>query len=242
MVAQLGGHTMILNGAPVVFLPRPMGGAVPYSLSYAANGYVTMGVPASLDDLFAGNATVDIYFRPGSVAVNQGLFTQTNTSPNGYRVWTSAANAVFSVIDGGGVGRQVLRAGLVVGTWAYLRARRNGGNIYLSLNAGAEATIGCMGFTVSARQVCMGICDNNLALLQFFPLTGLICYVHAWNTDKGILGAVPTSPFAVDGNTVGRWIHSDGAGATLSDSSGNLNHGTISVAAWSATVPAGWSI
>ncbi len=219
-----------------------LGGVTPYSLNYAANGYVTMGVPVTLDDLFAGDATVDVYFCPGSIVGNQGLFTQTNTGPNGYRIWQNAANAVFSVIDGGGVNRQVLRAGLAVGTWAYIRSRRNGGNIYLSLNAGAEATIGCVGFTPSARQVCMGICDNSLALLQFYPLTGLICYAQAWNTDKGILGAVPTSPFVIDANTVGRWIHSEGAGATLGDTSGNGNNGTIVGATWSATVPVGWSI
>jgi len=235
----------------------PGGAAVPYSLSYDGSDDETdCGTGASIVGLNAGAMTVDCYWQcPAGLAVstaytlanqgdviaaNQGWFLGIITGNP-----ASAGNAYFGAMGAvAWVSRQQATA-LVPGTWYYVRARIAGSGP------------GFVGMGVSVALV-----ENYLAGLYQQPGTasalhllharsgsathfhgkGNICYIHMWNVDKGALAAVPTTPFAVDANTVGRWIHSEGAGASLGDTSGNANNGAISGATWSTTVPAGWSI
>lgn len=231
---------------------------VPYSLSYDGSDDETdCGTGASVLGLNAGAFTIDLYCQPvaptvwnvdamlsqgdmrAAYAGTQGwaLGVEDNGSATAFRFW-------FALYNGGIVNKlNPALATLAYGAWYYVRVHCNGGGagktFYISYNAGTELNNAKWGVdTTSAYNLYHG--RRGGATHNHYK--GNICYIHLWNIDKGPLAAVPTSPFAVDANTVGRWIHSDGAGATLTDTSGNANNGTISGAAWSATVPAGWTI
>ena len=205
--------------------------------------------------LDAAAFTLDVYVKPTNPLgawVGQTLISQGDVvfaaGTGGWQIYVmgdaTGANAVYRFITKNPVSQYLADSALLpTGVWYYIRCRITGrtpGNtIRISVNAGAEVSNACTTAAVaSAEHLWHGRCGG--ATHRHWK--GAICYVHAWNIDKGALGAVPATPFAVDANTVGRWIHSDGAGAQLTDTSGNANHGAIAGAAWSATVPAGWTI
>lgn len=227
--------------------------ATPYSLSYdGTNDYVDFGTPATLDDLFAGPATIDVYYRvPAVIDDLHHVFASQGDGDDGffigvlYTAATPRADFFLRNWDVGGVQRTAfkIKNPVSLSTWYYLRGRKAADTkLYLSANAGGEASSAAVAtYQTATRRFLHGDYDGGAGPPNY-PLMGNICYIHAWNVDKGALGAVPTSPFAVDANTVGRWIHSEGAGVSLGDTSGNANNGTIAGATWSATVPAGWTI
>lgn len=221
--------------------------AAPYSLYFdGANDIVDCGTPASLDDLAAGDMTVDVYWQATTASIPAGpchLFGQIGAAlTSGWLVYFSnAAGGAMYLFVVNGAGSFVQTAKLFTwsqNAWYYVRARRASNTLYVSVNTVTQPT----------PQAIVGYTGNNLSITHGASadlsrdFTGRICYVHAWNTNKGDLATVPSSPFVVDANTVGRWIYSNGSGTTLTDTSGNSNHGTISGATWSGTVPAGWTI
>lgn len=227
--------------------------AVPYSLSYdGSDDEVDCGAGASVVGLPSGDCTIDAYFRSPSVLWTTGTrYTLASQGRgevgSGWALWVRMATAPvgrisFWVVDGGGTAREALKGSItwVANTWYYIRVRKATNTIYISINAGAEGSVGCVGHTASVSSLALGVTD--IVTSNLYRFSGYECYVHIWNTNKGALAAVPTSPFAVDANTAARWVHSDGAGAVLTDSGVNGNNGTISGAAWSTTVPTGWTI
>ena len=233
--------------APVFDRGLDAAAAVPYSLYYdGSNRYVDLNAAATIDDLLAGDCTVDVYWQattasaPAGASVLVGQMGASLTS--GWIVYVSnyMGSACWLLSsDGAGLYAQVARTFTwTQNAWYYVRARKASGSLYISVNTVAEnAPRAIPGYTATAVAVTLG---NTSDLSRDF--TGRICYVHLWNTNKGNIASVPTSPIAVDANTVGRWTHSDGSGITLTDSSSNGNNGTISGATWSTTVPAGWTL
>jgi hypothetical protein len=131
---------------------------------------------------------------------------------------------------------------LSLGAWHYIRWRSPNTNYtYISVDAAAET---------SAFVAAPGTWNYQPPVASVLRLmngrwgyhAGKVCYVHIWDTDKGALASLPTSPFAVDGDTIVRYTFSEGTGATLGDDSGNGYDGTITGATWDATVPDGWTI
>jgi hypothetical protein len=247
----------VIIGAPWmrVVSPRSAVGVTPHSLYYDGTGdEVDCGTGASVMGLNTGLFTVDVYWQCSVALTGFRRYHLLSQFTNASAGWTMnlyvnkasylTAGAGFlecGMVDSGGTLRTVGVSSwdYVPNAWYYFRYRRRTDTFHnASVNAGTESTnfINAGGGTTSADNLRM------MPSVGFLRGRGNICYVHIWNTDKGALASVPTAPFAVDANTVGRWIHSDGAGATLTDTSGNANHGTISNAAWSANVPVGWTI
>lgn len=238
--------------------------AVPWSLSYDGSDDETdCGNGASLKglELNAAGFTCDVYWKPAYTGnpMSFGVLASQSDGLNwwdptgGWYIffspgWPLANSSLwfYCTTEKFGSG-QVYIQFTPTADWAYVRIRTTGGtgggNYCISVNAGVEGVkaraVGAGSYKEASPA---GFWQMRHGSATHYHGNGNLCYVHVWNTDKGALGAVPTSPFAVDANTVGRWIHSEGAGATLGDTSGNLNNGTISGATWSATVPAGWSI
>lgn len=230
----------------------------PYSLFYdRSDDYVNCGTNASLLGLNAGAFTCDVYWRAPDTSQVWALLTLVSqgTLTGPYSGW-----AIHAEFDGsgnyfrfaatlGGVAAVYYPTSktLAVGSgWYYVRLRKTGvgdtsGNTYswLSYNAvGQNNSRSWAADVTSATAFLHGMNGPGNYLAR-----GNICYVHVWATDQGVLASVPTTPFAVDANTRGRWLYTDGAGSVLTDSSSYANNGTIyGGAAWQSTVPAGWTI
>lgn len=232
--------------------------AVPYSLVFDGGDYVDFGTGASINNLHgsptgslnAAQFTVDLYYRtPATKAtwITRPLFGQGDAAANGgwliylqFQEWTPARWLFNRSNSFGSPVSASLTINMAVSTWYYVRARWQASDqkLKLSINAGTEA--------LSAASASVLTTTQNVRLARAVgyatDISGMICYAHLWNTDKGALASVPTSPFVVDANTAGRWVFGDGAGSTLADTSGNGNTGTITGATWGATVPVGWTI
>jgi hypothetical protein len=232
---------------------------LPWSLLYdGVNDEVDCGDDASIMDLTNAGMTADVYWKcppldqlgnyANCALISQGdpvswggsegwcIYMGVGLRPGGafsFSLWELIPTPFNRTAMAGFT--------LVEGAWYYSRARYQGpgGGLFISVDAGAEGGSATWGTPITSA---FHLYHGRRGGSQPSTLIGGICYSHIWNVDKGPLGAVPAAPFPVDANTMGRWIHSDGAGAVLTDTSGNGNHGAISGAAWSATVPAGWTI
>lgn len=256
MLIRSGRHIIIPPDAGLSIVSTRMAAAAasPNSLSYNGSAYTDCGTGASILGLNQGLFTVDVYWQC-SVAlaayIRYDIINQWAAGVGGWKMnfyvngnpytATNAGYLECFLFDGGGVSRGCAKASwtYVLNSWYYLRYRRISANSHecsVNASAGAAGYIVTAGGTVSANALLIGKSAG------YQSLKGNICYVHIWNTNKGALAAVPTSPFPVDANTVARYTHSDGAGLVLSDSSGNGNNGTLNGATWSATVPVGWTL
>jgi hypothetical protein len=223
-----------------------------WSLTYHISGDETdCGLPASLI-LPAANFTVDAYWQhpatlPDNAAfviVSQGdmqstgwgIYLTTNSS-NQFRAW-AWVKSPFGNVDLAHPWQT-----RTPNAWHYFRLRWSAATsiVAFSIDACAEVTSNNYGFGYTQDLSSHFYHGRNGGATHSHLKGNLIC-VHAWNNDQGALLAVPTGPFAVGANTAGRWLHQDGSGAQLADSSGNNNHGTITGATWQASAPAGWTI
>lgn len=246
-------HTQpIVLGGDIQFGAIGQLAATPWSLVYDnINDNVDCGTGASVMNLHAANMTVDAYWQAPATAAElsffyAGMVSQYTAGVGGWtlqlrRLGTSPNYTITTrFIAWGGAAAVVASAAAVAvtyGAWYYLRGRRSGGNLYASTNAVEGVAAAIAGSTNSVAALTVG----NYAALGLGAL-GKICYVHLFNNDQGALGAVPTSPLPIGANTAARYRFTDGAGLTLTDDGGNANHGTLNNVAWSATVPAGWTL
>ena len=231
------------------------GAAKLWSLSYDGSDDETdCGLPASLI-LPAAGFTVDLYWKhPATLPdlANFTLISQGSRQSTGWGIWivTDASNhfrawawfnTPFGVLW---LARPDGYTDRTPNVWHYFRLRwtSTGARVAaFSMDAGEEHTSNTYGFGYTpdeSNHFCLGR-DGNA---RHFHILGILIYVHAWNNTQGALGAVPTTPFAIGANTAGRWLHQDGSGATLADTSGNGNDGTISGATWVQDAPAGWTV
>jgi len=214
-----------------------LGGDAPHSLYFnGSNAYVDCGNHASVMDLHAGDFTVDVYYQYTGVTPDYSYLVAQGASGEGWMIYYHETFDRFVSLarDNWALVRNIVAA---AGTWYYVRFRKSVGSIMLSVDAGAEGVDAAGGpVDTYAGNLVLGM-NSAFGL----PLKGRICYVHIWNNNQGALGAVPTSPFAVDGNTAARYTFSEGSGGTLGDDVGNSN-GSITNATWSTEVPAGWSL
>jgi hypothetical protein len=233
---------------------RGAGAVTPYSLYFDGSAYVDLGANPSIINLHQAAFTADVYFLCPDPAVltnyaSYCVLAQGNKyiviGDDGWSVaFVNNVVPTFSIrstsVDSGGTPRYTSLSGLTHVELAsfYIRTRRYSYQIATYVNdASHSAYGGAGGDDASAWHAYIG-CLSDLTR----KMLGYVCYVHIWNTDKGALGAVPAEPFAVDGNTVARYLFAEGSGAVLTDDSGNGNHGAVTGATWSASVPAGWSI
>lgn len=248
------------RGAVGVGLARQRGGAVasPHALNFdGINDYVDCGNSASIMSLNLGAMTVDAYayipasgnFGPWSryTLVSQGNARE--TAGLGWSIYwmggSTGLDGYFSFGWGCGTGSHVVNDALGAktrDTWYYIRARLNWtenpphstGRIWVNT---VSSLVSVAWWKPAGRTSTANARHGAASSGYYWP--GRLCYAHIWNADIGDLVSVPTSPQAVDGNTVGRWLYSDGIGLQLTDSSGNNSHGLISGASWSSS-PAGW--
>ena len=255
-VYRLGDISSMTEQRPSI----PAAAAVPWSLDYAlAAPYVDCGTDASIVGLNAGAFTVDVYWRCPPLTdlgnyvyysiISQGdVWWFGGTQGWGLQVQTTVlpgAVVRFTTSNGSGTrSSSAVNVTLSEGTWYYVRGRHLGlpgwsNYCYVSVNAGAEGSQVMNGPGATSAEP---LYHGRLGGATPYYLKENVCYAHVWDTNKGTLGSVPTSPFAVDGNTAARWIHSDGSGLTLTDDSGNGNHGSITGCIWTPIVPGGWTI
>jgi hypothetical protein len=225
--------------------------ATPNSLNFTGSPDEVVG-PDIAD--FTGNTwTVDLYWycpatRPAFSRDSLighyengvgGWDLNTYSTPNPATVWRTEGQWYI-------VGPTAKQPGTALNNafdaWFYLRWRSPNTNYtYISVNAGAEKS------AFVANPGTWTYQPPSSAVLKLMNgrqgyHAGKLCYVHIWDTDKGALATVPTSPFAVDGDTIARYTFSEGAGSTLGDDSGNSYDGTITGATWSTDVPTGWTL
>lgn len=224
------------------------GPVINWSLYFDGVGdWVDCGNNPSIMNLHAADFTCDVYFRTPAaglwanfsqyflgiqgVVPNQGWWFYINTLalPN--------ANVYFYIVDGLGVGQVTIRSLNPVAweTWYYVRGRRFGNVMALSVNAGAEHQAPVVGATLSAQNLFLGRRGAALGIL-----VGSQIYVHLWNNNQGALGAVPVAPFPLGANTAARWRFQDAPGAVLVDDTG-INNGNIVGATWQPIAPLGWT-
>lgn len=247
------GQKLSVNPGPDfgvwVVQPAAPPGLIPFSLYYTTNDDTDCGNNPSVMNLHQGLMTCDVYWRcpalgdlanwgyyalasQGTAFVDGwGLYIYTNALPN--------ATARFACVDGAGGPRFATTAAFVLGAgnWYYVRGRiSDANNMWVSIDAGAEANgWKAAGGTASASNLYLGQSGNNTHHCE-----GHECYVHVWANDQGALIAVPGNPFPIGG--AARYIHSEGAGPVLGDTSGNGNNGIINGATWSPFVPPGWTL
>ena len=236
--------------------------AASYSLSFDATDDVNCGHAATISGLNAdaNGFTIDAYWqcpalaqltnyhrfpilcqgdpRPGTDGLFLSVFPQVipaskllSISVDARPVAAFGYSAIFTLVEA---------------QWYYIRWRQPAGTGWikskLSVDAGAEtdsANNSVPGTEAAGDDVLIG--QSPIGVNYPGNLRGNLCYLYCWQADKGALASVPTSPFAVDGDTVARYVFSEGSGGSLADDSGNANDGTITDATWSPNIPAGWT-
>ncbi len=221
---------------------------IPWTLDFGVSQQysVNLGHAASIDDLHAADFTVDLYWyytpAPGAnffhTLIGQGDWS----TATGWRLSFSndTERLYLAVIDGAAAAKTTTKPAIPAENWYYIRLRREDNTIYLSYNAGAEATSATLaaGGTASDLDLTIGSASGTHRAL------GKVCYAHLWNNNQGALATLPTSPFPIDANTVARYLFKTditGIGTTLADDSGNNNNGTITGASWKRAAPTLWT-
>lgn len=123
---------------------------------------------------------------------------------------------------------------LTSGVWQHVAFVRGNGTSYFYVNGGRTISVLTTPGIPTAGKACIG----SEATPAFRPYIGLADSVACWNvalTDSQILDLAQNLMLPTTG-LLGYWEFEEGSGATVSDSSGQSNTGTITNATFSSTV------
>ena len=202
---------------------------VPTSVQGSASYRANVGSGATIDDLADNAMTVEGWFRAPKLAGLQYLCHKGTPDTNG---WYLALNGgvLYGIVScATSPANSYSTARYDDNRWHYIKATfDDAGDRKIDLFIdNVEVTYGTQTAGVGAI-VSDAAGDGSIGRSTgSSSLTGAHGWIRWSNVVRGAGMISRATPPAVDGNTVAQWDTNEGAGATLTDSSGNANHGAM---------------
>jgi hypothetical protein len=200
---------------------------VPTSVQGSANYVATITAAATINDLHDGAFTAEGWFRIPKIANLQTLFLKGSLGVTGWSLYVNVSGTLFARVMCATTSASCnSSSGVADNRWHYIKITWDDADdrkvrIYIDnvLDATSGAGVGA---------VITDVASNGGIGTGGYPFTGGHGWIRWSNVVRGAgMISRSTPPDETDANTMGQWEADEGAGAVLTDLSGEGNNGAM---------------